>query len=756
MTDKSKKGTPPFPALAPFTDEKAAQPHYQDNIDPEKTKVKAAPTPPGAEPMAPGSLKTPGNKSAKSEDMDMFRIKDEGRDLTNTGGVKIAHNQSTLKAGVRGPSLLEDFHFNEKLAHFDRERIPERVVHARGSGAHGYFQVYESQAKYSKAAFLRDPKHKTPVFVRFSTVQGFRGSPDTVRDIRGFAVKLYTEEGNFDLVGNDTPVFFIQDAIKFPDFVHAVKPEPANEVPQGQSAHDSFWDYVSLQPETLHNVMWAMSDRGIPRSLRMMEGFGIHTYRLVNAEGQSCFVRFHWKPTYGACSLVWDEAQLITGRDPDFHRKDLWQAIEAGDYPEWELGLQIIPEADEHKFGFDILDATKLIPEALVPVQIVGKMTLNRNPDNFFAETEQVAFCPANIVPGIDFSDDPLLQGRTFSYVDTQRHRLGGPNFNELPINRPVCPVHNHQRDGQHKTRIDTGAANYEPNSIGNNWPREAAQAEKGGGFSSYPQKLEGQKVRERSPSFADYYSQPRLFWISQTDPEKRHIIGAFSFELGKVARPYIRQRVVDHLTRIDHDLAQAVADNLGLELSKEQRANKLPEPVGGLKDGDAALSLYARGNQVIKSRRVALLCADGVSGKSLEAIEKALKAEGVHGQILAPRMGELKTEEGGQRMIDGTIGGTPSVLFDAVIVPDGAKSMAALKKDGEAIYYLQQAFKHLKVIGLAGQAEEMLAAAGLTDQKDKGLVVDKAAAKMAESFLTALKEHRIWAREDKIASVAA
>lgn len=448
---------------APFPDGTEAEPHYTDTIDPELIKPTPKPTPPNAEPSAPGSMKTPDNTTEKIKDLDTMRSNGMGQPLTSNLGVKIADDQNTLKAGSRGPSLLEDFHFLEKMAHFDQERIPERVVHARGSGAHGYFQVYKSLSKYTKAGFLQDPGEKTPVFVRFSNVQGFRGSPDTVRDIRGFATKFYTKEGNYDLVGNDTPVFFIQDAIKFPDFIHAVKPEPHNEMPQGQTAHDSFWDYVSLQPETLHNVMWLMSDRGIPRSYRTIEGFGIHTYKLVNAEGKSTFVRFHWKPAYGKKSLIWDEAQALTGRDPDFHRKDLWQSIEGGDYPEFELGLQLIPEEDADQFDFDILDATKLIPEALVPVEIVGKMVLDRNPDNFFAETEQVAFCPANTVPGIDFSDDPLLQGRIFSYSDTQRHRLGGANFTEIPINRPVCPFHNNQRDGFHRMQIDTAPANYDP-----------------------------------------------------------------------------------------------------------------------------------------------------------------------------------------------------------------------------------------------------------------------------------------------------
>lgn len=741
---------------APFVDAKSAEPIYGDTIPAGMTKPSPAPTPPGAEPMASGSIKTPENTSAKTGQMDEFRAMGENSPLTSSLGVHISDDQNSLKAGERGPSLLEDFLFNEKLAHFNRERIPERVVHARGSGAHGYFQVYESLSKYTKAAFLQDPSVKTPVFVRFSNVQGFRGSSDTVRDIRGFATKFYTEEGNFDLVGNNTPVFFIQDAIKFPDFIHAVKPEPNNEVPQGQSAHDSFWDYISLQPETLHNLMWHISDRGIPRSYRMMEGFGIHTFRLVNSEGKCCFVRFHWKPLYGTASLIWDEAQILTGRDPDFHRKDLWQGIEAGDYPEFELGLQLIPEEDEHKFGFDILDATKLVPESLVPVKIVGKMVLNRNPDNFFAETEQVAFCPANIVPGIDFSDDPLLQGRIFSYVDTQRHRLGGPNFNEIPINRPLHPAHNNQRDGFHRMGIDTDAANYSPNSISGNWPREVPPSAQNGGFSTYPQNIEGSKCRRRSQSFADYYSQPRLFWLSQTPVEQEHIINAFSFELGKVMRPYIRERIVDLLTRIDTGLAQKVAANLGIALTDEQLSRNLPKKINGL-SSDPALSLYGNGEKCVKSRRVALLVADGVCDESLDIICKALQSEGVHPQVFAPRMGTIKTAAGKAIKVDGTIEGNPSVLVDAVIVPAGKESIKTLAADGNALYYLRQAYKHLKAIGLPGDAAALLDASGLPhDAKDAGLIVGDATGKTMKLFIDAMKQHRVWDREQKVKHMAA
>lgn len=733
---------------APFPDGTEAEPHYTDTIDPELIKPTPKPTPPNAEPSAPGSMKTPDNTTEKIKDLDTMRSNGMDQPLTSNLGVKIADDQNTLKAGSRGPSLLEDFHFLEKMAHFDQERIPERVVHARGSGAHGYFQVYKSLSKYTKAGFLQDPGEKTPVFVRFSNVQGFRGSPDTVRDIRGFATKFYTKEGNYDLVGNDTPVFFIQDAIKFPDFIHAVKPEPHNEMPQGQTAHDSFWDYVSLQPETLHNVMWLMSDRGIPRSYRTIEGFGIHTYKLVNAEGKSTFVRFHWKPAYGKKSLIWDEAQDLTGRDPDFHRKDLWQSIEGGDYPEFELGLQLIPEEDVDKFDFDILDATKLIPEALVPVEIVGKMVLDRNPDNFFAETEQVAFCPANIVPGIDFSDDPLLQGRIFSYSDTQRHRLGGANFTEIPINRPVCPFHNNQRDGFHRMQIDTAPANYDPNSIGDNWPRETPPED--GGFATSPQPVTGIKERLRSPSFAEYYAQPRLFWMSQTPVEQRHIIDAFSFEVGKVTRPYIRERVVDLLTRIDPDLAAGVAKNLGIELTKEQLNRELPKPVCGL-EKDPTLSLYAKPDGNLKGMRVSLLVADGVNLKSVDEICDALNKEGVHPQVLAPHMGSVKTEDGEDLHVDGTLSGNLAVLFDAVIVPEGAKSIQTLMMNGDAKYHLRQAYRHLKAIGLPGDASEMQEAADLPqDMDDPGLLTPKDTKALMKPFITAMKQHRVWAREPK------
>lgn len=713
------------------------------------------PTPPGKQPTSPGSLKAPETQNAKLEQLEVHRKNGTDQSLTTNQGTRIANDQNSLRAGARGPTLLEDFIMREKITHFDHERIPERIVHARGSAAHGYFQPYRSLKELTKAHFLSDPAQVTPVFVRFSTVQGGAGSADTVRDIRGFAAKFYTDEGVFDLVGNNTPVFFIQDAHKFPDFVHAVKPEPHNEIPQGQSAHDTFWDYVSLQPETLHNVIWAMSDRGIPRSYRTMEGFGIHTFRLINANGKATFVRFHWKPVAGKASLLWDESQKLTGRDPDFHRRDLWEAIEAGDFPEYELGLQLIPEEDEFKFDFDILDATKLIPEELVPVEIVGKMVLNRNPDNFFAETEQVAFHPGHIVPGLDFTNDPLLQGRLFSYTDTQISRLGGPNFHEIPINRPVCPYHNFQRQGMHRQDIDTNPANYEPNSINDNWPRETSPAAEGGGFDSYQERIEGQKVRERSPSFGEYYSQPRLFWLSQTPVEQEHIIGAYSFELSKVARPYIRERVIDHLLNIDIALAQGVAENLGISLTDEQ-LNTTPAPaVNGL-DKDLSLSLYAKPDGEIKGRQVALLISDGVKSADVLAVLQGLKAAGVHTKLLASHMGQVRADDGSVLPVDATFAGLPSLTFDAVFVPDG--NIDALLLSGDSRYFLLEAYKHLKVIGLSGEARRFKTQFALKDDEaEEGIVDgDQSDGAVLSAFIDAMKEHRIWSRSQKALSVPA
>ncbi|WP_395597817.1 catalase HPII [Pseudomonas sp. A1437] len=691
------------------------------------------------------------NTNAKLDSLETFRSDATGQALRTNQGVKVADNQNTLKVGERGPSLLEDFIMREKITHFDHERIPERIVHARGTGAHGFFQAYENHAALTKAGFLQDPGKKTPVFVRFSTVQGPRGSGDTVRDVRGFAVKFFTDEGNFDLVGNNMPVFFIQDAIKFPDFVHAVKPEPHNEIPTGGSAHDTFWDFVSLVPESAHMVIWAMSDRAIPKSLRSMQGFGVHTFRLINAEGKSRFVKFHWRPTAGTCSLVWDEAQKLAGKDTDYHRRDLWEAIEMGDYPEWELGVQIIEEENEHDFDFDILDPTKLIPEEIVPITPLGKMTLNRNPDNFFAETEQVAFCPGHIVPGIDFSNDPLLQGRLFSYTDTQISRLGGPNFHELPINRPVAPFHNGQRDAQHRTTIDKGRASYEPNSIDGGWPKETPPAAQDGGFESYPERIDAAKIRQRSQSFSDHFSQATLFFNSMSEHEKEHIIAAYSFELGKVEREFIRAREVNEiLANIDLELAKRVAENLGL-----------PAPTKGTVearktsfDHSPALSQANLLPENIKTRKVAILAANGVDGAAIDAMKKALAAEGAHAKLLGPTSAPVKTADGKSLPVDASMEGMPSVIFDAVFVPGGAASIKALGGDGVALHYVLEAYKHLKAIALHGEAKQLLDVLKL--EADAGLLEGKDVGALTKPFFAAIGQHRVWAREPKAKAVPA
>ncbi len=504
------------------------------------------------------------NEYSKDKQLEEYRVNNDGKKLTTNQGLRVSDTEHSLKAGVRGPTLMEDFHFREKMTHFDHERIPERVVHARGYAAHGYFQPYESMEEFTQAKFLSDPSVKTPVFVRFSTVAGSKGSSDTVRDIRGFATKFYTEEGNYDLVGNNAPVFFIQDAIKFPDLVHSFKPEPNNEIPQAQTAHDTFWDFVANNTESVHTVMWAMSDRAIPRSFRMMEGFGVHTFKFINKEGKARFVKFHWKPKLGVHSLVWDEAQKIAGKDPDFHRRDLWESIENGDYPEFELGVQMIEEEDEFKFDFDVLDPTKLWPEEDVPVKKVGKMVLNRNMDNAFAEMEQVAFHPGSVVPGIDFTNDPLLQGRLFSYTDTQLLRLGGPNFHEIPINRPVAPVHNNQYDGFHRTAISRGPVSYYQNSLQNNYPEPASEEE--GGYVHHQEKVEGRKIQKRSDSFKDHYSQAKLFWNSMSDVEKSHIVKGFQFEVGKLKSRDVKQQVVNVFSNVDPHLAEQIASAVGVE----------------------------------------------------------------------------------------------------------------------------------------------------------------------------------------------
>ncbi|VVO14921.1 catalase HPII [Pseudomonas fluorescens] len=691
-----------------------------------------------------------GNTNAKLQSLETFRSDATDQALRTNQGVKVVDNKNTLRVGARGPSLLEDFIMREKITHFDHERIPERIVHARGVGAHGYFQTYEAHTALTKAGFLQDPGKKTPVFVRFSTVQGPRGSGDTVRDVRGFAVKFFTDEGNFDLVGNNMPVFFIQDAIKFPDFVHAVKPEPHNEIPTGGSAHDTFWDFVSLQPESAHMVMWAMSDRAIPKSLRTMQGFGVHTFRMINAEGKSTFVKFHWRPKAGTCSLVWDEAQKLAGKDTDFHRRDLWESIEGGDYPEWEFGVQIVAEEDEHSFDFDLLDPTKIIPEELVPITPLGKMVLNRNPDNFFAETEQVAFCPGHIVPGIDFSNDPLLQGRLFSYTDTQISRLGGPNFHEIPINRPVAPFHNGQRDAMHRMTIDKGRASYEPNSIDGGWPLETPPAAQDGGFESYPERIDAQKIRQRSESFGDHFSQARLFFKSMSKHEQEHIIAAYSFELGKVERLWIREREVNEvLANIDLQLAGRVAQNLGLPAPK---AGTMAERKTSLAESPALSQVNLLSGD-IKTRKVAILAADGVDGAAIAALKKALEAEGAHAKLLGPTSAPVTTSDGKSLAVDASMEGLPSVAFDAVFVPGGAKSVQALSTDGVALHYVLEAYKHLKAIALHGEAKQLLDVLKL--EADAGLIVG-GDAKALKAFFAAIAQHRVWDREPKAKAIPA
>lgn len=689
--------------------------------------------------------------------------------LTTNQGLKINDNQNSLKAGERGATLLEDFILREKITHFDHERIPERIVHARGSAAHGVFEVYESMAKYTKAGFLQNPGKKTPVFVRFSTVAGSRGSTDLARDVRGFSVKFYTEEGNYDLVGNNMPVFFIQDAIKFPDLIHAVKPEPNNEIPQAASAHDTFWDFISLMPESMHMIMWAMSDRAIPRSLRMMEGFGVHTFRLINAAGKSCFVKFHWKPLLGVHAVAWDEATRISGKDADFHRRDLWEAIESGAFPEWELGLQIIEEKDEHKFPFDLLDPTKLIPEEMVPVQIIGKMTLNRNPDNFFTETEQVAFHPGHLVPGIDFSNDPLLQGRLFSYTDTQLSRLGSANFHEIPINRSINTVHNNQRDGHMRQQINSGRVAYEPNTIANGCPFQAKASD--GGFTSFAERIDAKKIRARSQSFFDHFSQATLFYNSQSEPEKNHIANALQFELGKVEIPAIRERMVGLLTQVDNNLAATVANGLGIKLPKapQQPVNRSIPADGNPKnfqpikvqlpiEKSAALSMANTIKNTIKSRKVAVLAANGVDDLSLNTIKKALLNQGAQVKIIAPKSGYITTAGGKQVMIDHSLMTTASVLFDAVFVPGGRKSIDALLHESDAIHFIDEAYKHCKAIAGENEGIELVSAGYLgklisseqyTPMTD-GVILSGGKVNIANAFIEAIKSHRFWERETR------
>ncbi len=691
------------------------------------------------------------SQSKTIDNLESYRVESKNQQLTTNTGVKINDTDNSLRAGPRGPTLLEDFHFREKLTHFDHERIPERVVHARGSGAHGYFQVYKSMNKYTKAKFLQDPETKTPVFVRFSTVAGSRGSADTVRDVRGFATRFYTEDGNYDLVGNNIPIFFIQDAIKFPDLIHAVKPEQDNEIPQAATAHNTFWDFVANNPEIAHMIMWAMSDRALPRSFRMMDGFGVNTYRFVNEEGKSCFVKFHWRAMLGAHSLAWDEAQKIAGKDPDFNRRDLWEAIEMGDFPEYEFSVQIIDEADAEKFDFDILDATKIWPEELVPLQPVGKMVLNRNPDNFFAETEQVAFCPANVVPGIDVSDDPLLQGRLFSYFDTQLTRLGGPNFNEIPINKPVVPVVNNQRDGFHQMNINKGSVAYYPNSLNDNYPRAGLDSK--AGYVHYPERVQGDKVRVRSETFQEHFGQAILFWNSMTEPEKYHIIKAFHFEVGKVTDMVTRQKIVDMFNNVDNELAKAIALGVGANPPKPVERH-MPKVLVS-----KALSQDNPQRRSAKTRKVAIFMMDGFNDEELMLVKDSLTAAGVHVTVISQYLSPIKSLNGKQFVPDSNfVGAASSVLFDAIYIPGGEASIDALAHQMFVLEFLNEAYKHCKAIAASsegiGLLQQTVSEAKLAFSNavvsDKGVVTCMGAPteEFTGAFLDAIAKHRHWVRE--------
>jgi catalase len=670
--------------------------------------------------------------------------------LTTDQGIPVDDTDNSLAVGEVGPTIMEDYHLREKVTHFDHERIPERVVHARGSGAYGHFRVHESLAQYTEAEFLCDPSIETPVFVRFSTVAGGAGSADTPRDVRGFATKFYTTQGNFDLVGNNMPVFFIQDGIKFPDFVHALKPEPNNEIPQASSAHATLWDFVQLQPETMHMMMWLMSDRAIPRSFRMMQGFGVHTFRLVNERRESTFVKFHWKPKLGIHSLVWDEAQKIAGVDPDFNRRDLWESIDAGQFPEWDLCLQLISEEDVERLDADLIDPTKIVPEEEVPARPVGTLVLDRNPDNFFAETEQAAFHLANVVPGIDFTNDPLLQARLFSYLDTQLLRLSGPNFPQLPVNQPLAQIRNHQINGPNQMEIYTGRAAYHPNTLNGGQPTPSEKE----GFTHYPQWEQGPKIRKRSETFSDHFSQATLFWNSMADWEKEHITNAFRFELGNVQEMYIREKVVDHLNHVDHGLAVQVAEGIGVEPPErpavENHGRRSP-----------ALSMAGQPRGPITGRKIAILAGEGVNAVDVLAVRDSMIGEGLFCHVIGPRYGSLRgAGNGGAEVeVDRSLPTVRSVVYDAVVVPGGRDAVDFLTECGDAVCFVAEAFKHGKPIGALGEGIELLKEArieGIRLAKDEAeVVVDRGVVTRAdgasEDFLTALKEsvaaHRHWNR---------
>jgi catalase len=663
--------------------------------------------------------------------------------LTTAQGGPVSDDQNTLRVGARGPALIDDFHFREKIFHFDHERIPERVVHARGYGAHGYFETYESLAAYTRADLFQRPGEKTPAFVRFSTVAGSKGSFDLARDVRGFAVKIYTQQGNWDLVGNNIPVFFIQDAIKFPDVIHSVKPEPDKGFPQAQSAHDNFWDFITLTPESMHMIMWVMSDRAIPRSFRFMEGFGVHTFRFVNAANESTFVKFHWKPKLGLQSVAWNEAVKINGADPDFHRRDLWQSIQSGAFPEWELCVQLFDQDFADTFDFDILDPTKLIPEEILPVKPIGRLVLDRMPENFFAETEQVAFMTQNVPPGIDFSNDPLLQGRNFSYLDTQLKRLGGPNFTHLPINAPKCPFHNFQQDGHMAMRNPVGRVNYQPNSW-NQGPRESPVQ----GYRHFPAEEQGPKVRLRPESFADHYSQARQFYISQTPPEQRHIAAALIFELSKVETPVIRERMVSHLLNIDETLASKVGHALGFKSMPKPADAAMPtrqdlEP-------SPALSIIERGPKRFEGRKLGILVSDGTDAAIFKALLAEITEQKAAFEVIAPKIGGVTLSDGNWIEAHQMIDGGPSVLYDAVALLPSAEGTGDLLKEATARDFVVDAFVHCKFIGYVETALPLMQKAGIADSLDEG-VIALGAAKDVTTFIKALGKLRIWGREPSV-----
>ncbi|MBB3917300.1 catalase [Rhizobium fabae] len=663
--------------------------------------------------------------------------------LTTAQGGPVSDDQNTLRLGARGPALLEDFHFREKIFHFDHERIPERVVHARGYGAHGYFETYESLAAYTRADLFQRPGEKTPAFVRFSTVAGSKGSFDLARDVRGFAVKLYTQQGNWDLVGNNIPVFFIQDAIKFPDVIHSVKPEPDKEFPQAQSAHDNFWDFITLTPESMHMIMWVMSDRAIPRSFRFMDGFGVHTFRFVNAADESTFVKFHWKPKLGLQSVTWNEAVKINGADPDFHRRDLWQSIQSGAFPEWELCVQLFDQDFADAFDFDILDPTKIIPEEILPVKPIGRLVLDRMPENFFAETEQVAFMTQNVPPGIDFSNDPLLQGRNFSYLDTQLKRLGGPNFTHLPINAPKCPFHNFQQDGHMAMRNPVGRVNYQPNSW-NQGPRESPVQ----GYRHCPAEEQGSKVRLRPESFADHYSQARQFYISQTPPEQRHIAAALIFELSKVETPVIRERMVSHLMNIDETLASKVGHALGFKSMPKPADAAMPtrqdlEP-------SPPLSIIERGPKRFEGRKLGILVSDGTDGVIFNALLAQITEQKATFEVIAPKIGGVTLSDGKWIEAHQMIDGGPSVLYDAVALLPSAEGTGDLLKEATARDFVADAFVHCKFIGFVETALPLMQKAGIADSLDEG-VIGLESAKDVTAFIEALGKLRVWGREPSV-----